>query len=217
MVDLFEAARNLVVIDVWRAGNPTGYVTPTRAYDPAVVSDCYPAQAYRNWMDHGTVGVDTLRYWCEGNSLNVTQFLLPKDTQRYRDGSIHDTRNVVFKMVPDGRRCRHTGECNPIGSQLVNNKNTCGVEYESLQNGTHDITDSQYVRGALIYAYQHAVTPGIVDHRRISHGVVATNPPGRRSDPWAGGFRYARSWALVQAIREDKRIWQLWNLPQPQV
>jgi hypothetical protein len=215
MIDLYEAALNLKVINVYEPNNETGYRTPTRAYDPNVVTDCYPAQPFQSWMLHGTVGTDTLRYWCEGDSLNVTQFLLPHDTQRYRDGSVHDSTHTVLKMIPDGRRSRHTGPCNGIGTVQVNNRNTCGVEYESMQNGTHDITDSQYVRGALIYAYQSALS-GIPDYRCISHGAVAV-PGGRRSDPWAGDFRYARHWAYVQAIRQDARIWAMWGLPQPKV
>ncbi|HEX9988463.1 MAG TPA: hypothetical protein VGE45_08305 [Chloroflexia bacterium] len=217
-MDYFEYARTLRVIDIWKP-NETGYITPRELYDPAVVTDCYPAQDYQHWMDHGTVGTDTLRYWCTRGSINdgvftLAQFLLPHQTQRYADNSVHDTRRVIFKMVQDGRRCRHTGACNAVDSRQVNNRNTLGVEYESLQNGTHDIDDDQYIKGAFLFAYNSALGR-IPDHRRLSHGIVAT-PTGRRTDPWAGGFDYARSWAIVQAIRLDARIWGLWGLPQPQ-
>lgn len=217
-IDMFPHAQALRVVDVHQAGNETGWVTPEVLYNPAkkhkgqVVAPTLGKYVF--WMDHGTVGTNTLRFWGEGGSIaneafSLAQYLVPKDSTEYRDGRQHDTRNVVFKMVPDGKACNHTGVCN----DPVNNTNTKGVEYESRQNGTHDITDMQYIKGALIFAHD-AAEHGIMDYFRIPHGLVA-EPWQRRTDPWAGKFDIARSWELVQAIRRDARIWALWGLPQP--
>lgn len=219
MTDYFEAAKALRVVDVWKPGNETGWVTPKILYDPTLRASDGQVKAplYRTpqwWMDHGTVGTNTLRFWGEKGSVNngswtLAHLLVPKEATEYQDGHIHDTTNVVFKMVPPKFACNHTGDC----ISPISNINTRGVEYESLQNGTHDITNMQYIKGALLYTHDVAEF-GIPDWRRVMHGLVAI-PWGRRSDPWAGRFDIARSWTIVQAIREDKRIWDLWKLPQP--
>jgi hypothetical protein len=129
----------------------------------------------------------------------------------YRDGNMHDTTNTIFKMVPDGKACNHTGDC----AANVNNSNTLGVEYESVQrSNVHDISEEAYVKGALLYANASA-KHGIQDHMCVMHGVVAVNPVGRRSDPYKGNFSIAHHFELVQAIRREPLIWQLWGLPQP--
>lgn len=217
-IDYEQEAKRLIIIDMFKP-NVTGWVTPRALYDPAVKHQgvvIAPRLArYEWWMDHGTVGTNTLRFWGEGGSLSngafsLAQFLIPRDTTQYADGRVYDTKDVVFKMVPDGYACNHTGLCiYPIG-----NHNTLGVEYESKQNGTHDITERQYIKGALLYTYNSRLKTGkqdIRDHRRVSHGLVAT-PWGRRSDPWAGGFDYAYSWAHVYAIRLDPRVFAFWGL-----
>lgn len=212
--DLFQRARDLQVIDVWKPGNPTGWVTPKVLYDPA--EGKAPEWDFpRFWMDHGTVGTNTLRFWGEGSSAvqgnwTLAHYLVPRDYTQYRDGAMHDTRDVVFKMVPDGLGCNHTGLCL---NGVINNTNTIGCEYESRQDGTADITDRQYEKGALIYTYAAALHH-IRDYFRVPHGLVA-EPWGRRTDPWAGQFDIARSWELVQQIRADARVWALWGLPQP--
>lgn len=217
-IDMFPHAQALRVVDVWKQGNETGWVTPEVLYNPAVKFNgevkAPTLKKFLWWMDHGTVGTNTLRFWGTKGSINngafsLAQYLVPNDTTVYADNKPHDTRNVVFKMVPDNRACNHTGVCN----DPVNNTNTKGVEYESKQNGSHDITDAQYIKGALIYAHDAALHT-IGDYFRVPHGHWA-EPWGRRRDPWAGKFDIARSWELVQAIRRDPRIWALWGLPQP--
>ena len=215
MTDMFERARALRVVDVFKPGNETGWVTPRILYDPTL-GKVPRLERAQFWMDHGTVGTNTLRYWGEGKSANAdaewtcAHYLVPRDLTQYRDGAMHDTRDVVFKMIPDGWAANHAGNCiTPIG-----NHNSLGCEYESLQNGRHDITDRQYEKGALIYTYAAALY-SIRDYFRVPHGLVA-EPWGRRTDPWAGQFDIARSWELVQQIRHDARVWALWGLPQPQ-
>lgn len=214
-IDLYEAARRLQVIDVFKIGNITGWVTPRPLYDPAL-GRAPRLATVQWWMDHGTVGTNTLRFWGEGGSLNdragwsCTQYLAPRDLTVYRDGAQYDTRDTVFKMVPDGYATNHTGDC----IYPINNTNTLGLEYESRQNGTHDITDAQYIKGALLYA-NAAARYRIPDYFRVPHGLVR-EPWGDRTDPWAGRFDIARSWELVQQIRQDPRIWAYWGLPQPQ-
>jgi hypothetical protein len=220
MIDLLEYARRLRVVDVWQPGNETGWVTPRFLYDPAAKYNgrviAPSLTRYEWWMDHGTVGINTLRFWGEGGSIangafSLAHLLVPRDTTEYADGRAHDTADVVFKLVPDGYACNHAGPC----ISPIHNGNSKGVEYESRQNGTHDILDTQYVKGALLFAYD-AARYGIRDYNRVPHGLVAV-PWGRRSDPWAGKFDIARSWELVQAIRRDERIWRFWGLPQPRV
>ena len=208
-LDLYAEAQALKVVDVWQEGNETGWVTPRVLYDPAL--KMVPAlQRVQFWADHGTVGTNTLRFWGEHGSINngtwtLANYLIPKEQTQYADGSLHDTTHTIFKMVPDGYACNHLGAC--IGP--IWNGNTIGVEYESLQNGTHDISEPQYLKGALVYAHDaHALN--IPDWFRVTHGLVAI-PWGRRSDPWAGKFRIGHSWALIEAIRQDPRISALWG------
>lgn len=213
MTDYFPNAQALQVIDVWQPNNPTGWVTPRVLYDPAL-GKVFAKTTTLHWFDHGTVGTNTLRFWGTGGSItnktfSLAKYLVPKDSTVYADGNAHDTRNVVFKMSPDWASPNHTGAC----IVPFNNPNSVGVEYESLQNGTHDITDLQYIKGALIFTHD-AVQDKIRDYFRVAHGTVAI-PWNRRTDPWAGLFDIARSWEIVQAIRRDSRIWALWGLPQP--
>lgn len=211
MGQYLQNARDLRVVNVFQPGNETGWVTPRILYDPTL-GKAPVLSGYRFWMDHGTVGTNTLRFWGEGKSAvpgnwTLAHYLVPRDTTVYKDNQPHDTRNVLFKMVPDGFTCNHTGDCiGPIG-----NHNAEGVEYESLQNGTHDITDMQYIKGALLYAYNSRAHL-IPDWFRVPHGLVA-EPWGRRSDPWAGKFDIARSWEIVQAIRRDPdiRAFSVWS------
>lgn len=228
-VDYFDIARRLEIIDVFRPGNRTGYVTPRVLFDPTVRAPDGKVKApswisAKHWMDHGTVGSNTLPYFAarpgeqagteKDGRYVCAQYLVPKDTTMFADGVAHDTSLVVFKMVPDGHGCAHTGDCIGWDGHPVHNSNTVGAEYENLQNGGLDrFTEWQYIKGALIYANGSA-SLDVPDFRRIPHGLVAT-PFGRRTDPWAGRFDIARSWLHVWNIREDPRIWQLWGLPQP--
>lgn len=219
MTDLFNNAEALEVIDVWKPGNPTGWVTPKVLYDPHTKAPDGNVKAptlgtVTRWVDHGTVGTNTLQFWGTGGSVasgawTLAHYLVPHDTTVYADGKVHDTTNVVFKMVPDGYGCNHTGEC----SAGVSNTNALGVEYESLQNGTADITENQLIKGALLFA-QAAAAHNIPDWYRVMHGIVGIPWP-RRTDPFAGRFDIAHSWELVQAIRRDSRIWALWGMTQP--
>lgn len=215
VIDYFETAKALEIIDVWKEGNPTGWVTPKELYDPAFGHAPKKGKTIA-WFDHGTVGMNTLEFWCTRGSINsgaytLAKYLVPHDTTKYADGKVHDTRLVVFKMIPDWATCNHTGLC--IGPPF-SNTNSDGMEYESLQNGTHDISDMAYVKGALVFTHD-AVLNKIKDYFRLAHGIAAL-PWTRRTDPWAGLFDIARSWTIVQAVRADKRIWDLWGLPQPQ-
>jgi len=216
MADMFVEAQALRVIDVWKAGNETGWVTPKVLYDPSVKDASGEVRAptrkaVKYWVDHGTVGTNTLRFWGEGGSVankawSLANYLVPHEQTQYADGHMHDTSHVVFKMVPDGFACNQTGQT----FQEISNENSMGVEYESLQNGTSDISESQLTRGALITAHDMRVH-AVIDAFRISHGWIA-RPWGRRTDPWAGKFDIAHSWELIQAIRRDPRIWQFWGL-----
>lgn len=219
MAEYFENAKALRVVDVWQPNNETGWVTPRGLYDPSVKIDGEvraPSKLKtRHWFDHGTVGTNTLRFWGTGGSIangtfSLAKYLVPRDQTVYADGTVHDTSNVVFKMIPDSAACNHTGPC----IEPFSNRNSVGVEYESRQNGTHDITDLQYIKGALIFTHD-AVVDSIRDYFRVPHGLAAL-PWGRRTDPWAGLFDIARSWEIVQAIRRDARVWVLWGLPQPE-
>lgn len=219
MSEYFAKAQALRVVDVWKEGNETGWVTPRVLYDPAVKvngESMAPSKLMtRYWVDHGTVGTNTLRFWGERGSIlngaySLAKYLVPRDTTQYADNSIRDTSNVVFKMIPDWAACNHTGVC----IAPFSNRNSVGVEYESRQNGTHDITDLQYIKGALIFTHD-AAQDKIRDYFRVPHGIIALEW-GRRTDPWAGLFDIARSWEIVQDIRRDARIWALWGLPQPQ-
>lgn len=219
-VDLYDIAQRLGIVDVWAQGNETGWVTPRELYDPAL-GHVFKARPFTRWLDHGTVGTNTLRFWGERGSIHngtftLAHYLVPHEQTQYADGLAHDTSLTVFKMVPPGYACNHTGLC----SGNINNTNTLGMEYENLQNGKEPFSDLQYAKGALVYAYDAAAN-GIRDCFRTSHGLVAVEIEngqlkwGRRTDPFAGPFDFAYSWELVQAARRDARIWQMWGIPQP--
>lgn len=230
LIDAYEAATTLRVVDVFRPGNETGYVTPPDLYEPRRTPDgrgweIPPRGNILFWMDHATVGTNTLPYFAGIPGVQLAgsvrdgrdvccPYLIPKDRTLYADGRVADTSRVVFKMTPANRACNHTGPCVPFTGVTPDNANTDGVEYENLQNGADPFTEWQIVKGALIYVYS-AVVNRIPDYRRVSHGVVA-EPWGRRTDPFTRGmFPFSRSWAYVEAIRRDPRIWQFWKLPQP--
>jgi hypothetical protein len=225
-IDLNEAARNLKVVLVYQDGNETGWVTPRVLYDYTVktprslafpLGEVVAPRKERTiaWFLHGTVGANTLAYWGSGQSATpkgmwtLAKYLVPHDQTQYRDGRVYDTALTVFKMHPDWAASNHTGYC--FGP--FNNRNSIGVEYESRQNGIHDISAMAYVKGALLYAYQ-AAYDHLNDAFCVSHGLVAS-PWGRRTDPWAGKFDFAYHWWLVEEIRRDARIWEFWQLPQP--
>lgn len=215
MSELFERARRLRVVDCWKAGNETGWRTAPVLYDRTIKAADGEVKAPRYaaplfFIDHGTVGRNTLKFWGQGGSISsgaysLAKYLVPHEQTEYADGRLHDTRNVVFKMHPDKFACNHVGPA----IVPVTNSNSIGVEYESMQNGVHDIDDSQYITGALIYAYE-AHLHGIRDAFRLSHGIVAI-PWTRRTDPWAGKFDIAHSWLLVETIRADPDIRALWG------
>lgn len=216
-MDYFPIAAKLHVVNVYEAGNETGWVTPKVLYDRGVKTASGEIMApvvepIRAWIDHGTAGSNTLLFWGEGGSIasgeyTLANFLVPRDQTRYRDGKVHDTTFTVFKMVPDWARCNHAGIC----SAGITNRNSKGCEYESLQNGTHDITDMQYIKGALIYTYD-AHGSSIPDWFRVMHGIVAIPWP-RRKDPFSGLFDIARSWGIVTDIRQNANIRNLWKWP----
>lgn len=224
-IDVKDVAFNLKVVSVYQAGNETGWVTPPVLYDPTVRgprSLRYPlgqVMAPRKertvgWVKHGTVGTNTLRFWGTGGSVTngtytLAKYLAPHDRTVYADGREHDTSLTVFKMIPDWAACNHTGET----WAYFGNHNTVGIEYESLQNGIHDISEMAYIKGALVYA-QAAAVEHLNDAFCVSHGLVA-KPWGRRTDPWAGKFDYALHWWLVEQIRREPEIWEYWGLPQP--
>lgn len=213
MTDYLDAATRLRVVDVFDAGNETGWVTPFVLYLPALGVAPTKAQ-FKAWILHGTAGVNTLAYWGNGgNGVTCANALIPHEHTQYRDGHLRDTSWVVFKMVPFNFACNHAGEC----AAGINNTNSYGVEYESLQNGSNDISDQQLLKGALMYAHDAVAFPygGVKDHKCLMHGIVAINPVGRRSDPFAGPFNIARHWEHVQGIRRDARVWAYWRLPQP--
>jgi hypothetical protein len=212
MADYFSDATQLQVIKMYEP-NITGWRTPRELYDPALGHAPTKLET-ENYFDHGTVGENTLRFWCTRQSIisgayTMAKYLIPHDTTVFADNKVHDTRHMIFKMHADNFCCNHAGPC--IGP--FNNRNSIGTEYESLQNGRHDISDNAYINGALCYTYE-AVVSTIRDYRRVPHGLVAI-PWGRRSDPWAGLFDIARSWEITQAIRQDSRIWNFWGLRQP--
>lgn len=219
-INFFEWAQRLHVVDVHKAGNETGWVTPPVLYDPSVKADdgreYAPVwQPTIGWIDHGTAGSNTLRFWGEGGSVknrawSLAHYLVPHNTTMYADKQLHNTTYTVFKMVPPRHACNHVGIA--INAPFYG-ANTIGMEYESMQDGSDDISIEAYIKGALVYCYDAAINH-IPDHFRLSHGIVA-QPWGRRTDPWSGKFHYARSWSYVQAIRSDPRIWAFWGLPQP--
>lgn len=213
MSELFEWARRLQIVDVWKP-NITGWQTPRVLYDRTVLVNGEPVapryEAPMFFVDHGTVGSNTLRFWGQGGSVSndtysLAKYLVPHDTTVYADNRPHDTQLVVFKMHPDKFACNNVGPC----IHPVTNRNTIGLEYESLQNGTHDISESQYIKGALVYAYE-AHAHNIRDHFRVPHGLVAVHW-GRRTDPWAGRMDIGHSWEIVQAARRDPDIRALWG------
>lgn len=212
-IDYYDLAKKLEVVNVWEPGNQTGYVTPRVLYDPSLHEAPRRAKVAR-WILHGTAGTNTLAFWGNGGSAvpgnwTVANMLVPHERTQYKNGSVHDTTNVVFKMVPDGYACNHTGAC----SANVSNNNAFGVEYESKQDGTDDISDTQLIKGALLYA-NGAALEAVPDWFCLMHGIVRVPWPERR-DPFAGKFNIARHWEHVLGIRADIRVWQFWGLAQP--
>src|SRR5437667_4591021 len=167
-VDLLALAENLHIVDVWKYGNETGWVTPSILYDAAQGWAPHLGNV-DYWMLHGTAGTNTLAYWGSGSTAvsgnwTLAHYLVPHEHTQYRNGVVHDTTNVVFKMAPPGRACNHAGIC----AGGVNNTNSIGVEHENMQDGSEVVSDTQLAKSALLYA-NAAVAQGIMDWQMVLH------------------------------------------------
>jgi len=229
--DYFWWATNLKVYSIFSrdpALNPTGYVTPEILYKTARQIKGGRAPQWQGgaaYIEHGTVGRNTLPYFAEGygepagvvaeGRYACTHYLNPKDSTRLGDGRILDTTLVMFKMVPDGFACNHVGEAEyrahgKYYSQSWLESHAYGIEHENMQNGTDPFTPAQLIKGALVYVYL-AAKDGISDLMHISHKIIAT-PFGRRGDPDAGPFDWQAFLGHIHEIRKDRRIWQFWSM-----
>src|SRR5690242_7508267 len=119
MVDYHDWATKLRIVDVWKQGNETGYVTPRCLYDPSVPLASGRVVAptldrFRFWIDHDTEGTNTLPYFGGGGTIAagtyaLAHYLVPHEQTVYADGHGHDTTYVVFKMVPPHFACNNVG------------------------------------------------------------------------------------------------------------
>ena len=198
LIDYKAYAQSLKVINVFQPGNPTGHVTPPVLWSDQVVPGGFTPTG---GLIHGTVGTDTLPYFTGGSVADgrmvCAHYLIPKDNF------------TVYKLIPDGKPCAHAGPSRWRGLNNLNNF-FYGFELENLQNGQDLFTEAQYSKLALIWGYLSA-RDKLQDIMLTSHASVAL-PPGRRSDPDASPFSYARFYALLYELRLPENWPPNWNL-----
>jgi hypothetical protein len=205
-IDYLDYAMRLTVVNVFRPGNPTGFVTDPRLYDTKVFGSRAPGWPSdgkgRGGIKHATVGNNSLEYLARGsirdNRWVSAHYLLPKDEY------------TIYKMIPDGYGCNHAYPAS--WRSYVNNLNSnfYGFEVENLQNGKDPFTDGQYIKFALTWYYL-ATRDGIADVMLVDHGKAA--PAGHRTDPWTGGvWDEARFYGHLAYARLDERLLPFWGL-----
>lgn len=198
-----EWANKLKVVSVFQPGNESGIVTDRRLYDPNFPGNRAPVPApYEYFIRHVTVGVNSLS-WLAGGSIPETwasvNMLIPRGMNF-----------TVYKLFPDNFRGNHVGDAEWMGrTEGYIAPRAYGVEWENRANGTEAVDQSQYIKGALIYAYWCAENKTL-DRKVLDHSLIAI-PHGRRMDPQAGLWSDQTFWDCVAQIR---RAWPT-NWPFP--
>lgn len=199
-----EWANKLKVIDVWKSGNDTGIVTDRRLYDKGFAGNRAPSvRPYKGFLIHGTAsGGNSLSFLAGGSwgsSYACVPYLIPRGTSA-----------TLYKLIPDGHRGWSAGDSEWRGvTDETLNSELLPVEIENRQNWSEAIQPTQYIKLALLYAFESAHYQ-LQDNMVVSHSLIAV-PHGRRSDPEAGLFSYGTFWDLVMQIR---RAWPT-NWPFP--
>lgn len=198
-----EAAARLRVIDVWANPNPSGVVTlPSKYFRTG-------AKPYDRFVRHVTAGTNSLAWLAGPNTVACIPYLIP--TKRTDPDPANWT---VYKLVPDDARCFHVGDIEWRGEQeSFWHPRAMGHEIENVANFRTPIELRQYVKSALLYAYDCArwkwLDIHVYDHSTLA--VPHTNTGGRRTDPQAGLFNEAVWWALIWAIRD---AWPWTDIPR---
>ena len=197
--DVAEWAGKLEVVNVFAQGNKSGVVTEQIRYDSSLGVAPRP-EPLVYWIRHVTVGTDSLAWLARTSPQKICiPYLIPRAGAR------------VFKMIPDGTRCHHIGDAEWHGKNEGWLAPRCsGFEIENLGTWAQEITDEQYIKAGLIYAYDSALY-SLQDYNVLDHSNIAV-PHGRRSDPQAGLFRESLFWGVVKRVR-DEWPWPIaaWN------
>lgn len=202
-INVAEAASKLRVVDVWQPGNSSGVVTlPSKYFKTGVVP-------YDRFVRHVTAGRNSLAFLAGPSTEACIPYLIPTDA------TDPDPDNwTVFKMIPDDSRCYHVGDMEWRGEQeRYWHPRSMGHEIENIGDFAHPIEQRQYLKSALLYAYDCAVWRW-QDHMVFDHSTIAvdhTNAGGRRTDPQAGLFNEAIWWAYIWQIRDN---WPWPNIPR---
>lgn len=201
-IDVAKEAAQLRVVDVFERGNASGVVThPSKYFKQG-------AQPYDRFVRHVTVGTDSLGWLAGTGTVACIQYLIPtKASDRFADN------NTVYKLIPDDARCYHVGDIEWRGEQEgFWHVRAMGHEIENVGNFRTEIEPRQYIKSALIYAYDCArwkwLDRNVFDHSQIA--VPHTNTGSRRTDPKAGLFNECLWWDLIMAIR---RAWPWPGMP----
>lgn len=203
IIDVQDAAAKLRVVDVWQSGNSSGVVThPSKYFRQGV-------KPYDRFVRHVTAGTNSLGWLAGTNTVACIPYLIPTNAT-----DPHPENWTVYKMIPDDSRCFHVGDMEWRGEQETFwHPRTMGHEIENVANFRTPIEDRQYVKSALLYAYDCARYRW-QDNMVFDHSLIAvphTNVGGRRTDPQAGLFREAVWWDLIWQIR---RAWPWQDVPR---
>jgi N-acetyl-anhydromuramyl-L-alanine amidase AmpD len=223
-IDYLDRSKKLRVRDIWKAGNGSGVVTDPRLYDPDL------GEVFR-WR--GAVG-GVLHVTVDADDVGSMKYLAGGSLLDGRNVSAHyhfpDDELTVNKMVPDGTAPNHCGQSSwpTIPSPL--NSRMYGFEVRNRGNWSQPVSDDQLVKVALVWAYLSSLEmkntgKGLLNINLLSHSAIATygegdraqghrpGDRGRRSDPEAGLFDYARFYEHLSIIRGDERVFEFWGLP----
>lgn len=201
LFDVADAAARLKVIDTWKQGNPSGVLTQGSRYEPQP-----DGVKYDRFIRHVTAGTNSLKWLAQTGPARVSiPYLIPTKA------SDPDPNNwTVWKMIPDGNYTFHVGDMEWRGEQEgFWHPRSMGHEIENIANFRTPIEQRQYVKSALLYAYDCArwkwLDTMVFDHSQIA--VPHTNEGSRRTDPQAGLFNEGVWWEYIWWIR-DNWPWQ---------
>jgi N-acetyl-anhydromuramyl-L-alanine amidase AmpD len=115
---------------------------------------------------------------------------------------------TIVQIVPNDVVAWHAGYSELNGREACNEW-CIGVEICNAGDGKEAYTDAQYESVGETVAY-NAARYHINDRNISSHARVATNPPGRKTDPL--GWDWLRMWAVVDRLLAN---WPAsWGIPK---
>lgn len=210
VIDVAGSAKSLVVCSTFfPVGSPENPVklNPGRVQTRLSKLRKRPGP-YRKAIKHVTVGSNSLLWLADTSPFASIPYLIPTKA------SDPDPANwTVYKIIPDDMYGYHVGDMEFHGEDETDwHPIAWGFEVENLGDFAHPVEQRQYIKAALLYAYDCAVHKWF-DREVYDHSTIAidhTAAGGRRTDPQAGLWVDSIFWDYVRQVRD---AWPWPNLP----